>query len=713
MEKKIILDLYRKTKLNLFPASGKAPVSSWRKYQNIKITEPELDAMFSLKSLKREITGIGIICGGEDKIECLDLDNKGNMASKILEKLRKLTTKEFWDSLYIESTPTGGYHIIYSCEKISGNTILARNKNNETIAETRGIGGFVVIAPTPGYTPIQGTLEKIPRISPHERALLFSICSSFDANFSLSTRTRPGDEFNQKANIEDILIPLGWKKTGGNSFVEYWLRPGKEYAPSSCSATWNPHLRKFYVFSTNIPELKENQAYDLFGLFTHLHHHGDFQKATKELLKLGYGTNGHEEKVTAKQREAFEIAVDFLKSKASFRRNLVTGLIEFKTDEDWDNLRDQHLDAWWTEFKLQGHRVPYEYFSKIISGQLATDYHPFREYFYSLPPWDGFDYIQEYLDCFETEIPEQFTNLFKKWIVGVVANALEKDSNQHCLTLVGPQGIGKTSMLRLLCPPSLSKYYAETSIPSTADKDSLLLVAENILINLDEMETSTNEEIGFLKSLITRKDIKIRRPYARYAEVLPRHASFMGSLNRNLFLNDPTGSRRFFVIPIKSISFPSNFSADGLMAQAYKMFQEGHSFTLSPEEIEEITDYNENFTLPSIELELVQKYFEPVEIPENWTPRDIQAVAWAKGWVLMTASEILQELTESASKIKLSLRMLGLNLQKLNAKQILIWDNGAKKRVYVLKRKSNSPNSSTVVQPKLTKEDEEDEEMPF
>lgn len=169
MEKKIILDLYRKTKLNLFPASGKAPVSSWRKYQNIKITEPELDAMFSLKSLKREITGIGIICGGEDKIECLDLDNKGNMASKILEKLRKLTTKEFWDSLYIESTPTGGYHIIYSCEKISGNTILARNKNNETIAETRGIGGFVVIAPTPGYTPIQGTLEKIPRISPHER----------------------------------------------------------------------------------------------------------------------------------------------------------------------------------------------------------------------------------------------------------------------------------------------------------------------------------------------------------------------------------------------------------------------------------------------------------------------------------------------------------------------------------------------------------------
>jgi hypothetical protein len=196
---------------------------------------------------------------------------------------------------------------------------------------------------------------------------------------------------------------------------------------------------------------------------------------------------------------------------------------------------------------------------------------------------------------------------------------------------------------------------------------------------------------------------------------MPRRASFMGSLNRNLFLNDPTGSRRFFVIPIKSIHFPTNFSPDGLMAQAYKMFLDGYNYKLSPSEISQIMDYNENFALPISELELIQKFYEPADVPDNLSPQEIKDLASVNGWILMTATEILQDLQDSAGKINLSLRMLGLTLQKINAKQILIRDGNLIKRIYILKKKSDS--SSVVQSPKyksqFNDQDDDDDEMPF
>ncbi|MCX7908197.1 MAG: hypothetical protein N2560_01585, partial [Ignavibacteria bacterium] len=62
-----VLDLFRKTNLNLVPAVDKRPVGQWKKFQNIKITELELKSL-----LKSEFNGVGIVLGGEDKIECID-----------------------------------------------------------------------------------------------------------------------------------------------------------------------------------------------------------------------------------------------------------------------------------------------------------------------------------------------------------------------------------------------------------------------------------------------------------------------------------------------------------------------------------------------------------------------------------------------------------------------------------------------------------------
>jgi putative DNA primase/helicase len=65
---------------------------------------------------------------------------------------------DVWDRInngYVEMTPSGGIHWLYRIEGIvPGNTKLARrpgeNGNIDVLAETRGEGGFVIVAPSNG-----------------------------------------------------------------------------------------------------------------------------------------------------------------------------------------------------------------------------------------------------------------------------------------------------------------------------------------------------------------------------------------------------------------------------------------------------------------------------------------------------------------------------------------------------------------------------------
>ena len=55
-----------------------------------------------------------------------------------------------------------------------------------------------------------------------------------------------------------------------------------------------------------------------------------------------------------------------------------------------------------------------------------------------------------------------------------------------------------------------------TKIIST-DKDSLIAICENFIINLDELSTLTKIEINALKSIFSKDKVKVRLPYGRRA----------------------------------------------------------------------------------------------------------------------------------------------------------------------------------------------------
>lgn len=145
-----------------------------------------------------------------------------------------------------------------------------------------------------------------------------------------------------------------------------------------------------------------------------------------------------------------------------------------------------------------------------------------------------------------------------------------------------------------------------------SNKDTLIHLAECMLINLDELENLNRTEIGSLKEIITKTHIRMRKAYGHNNENMPRRASFAGSVNTAQFLNDTTGSRRFLCFEVENIEYTHNIDIHKVYAQALQLYKSGFRHWFNQEEIKQINANNEQYQLRSPEEELLLTWFEPV-----------------------------------------------------------------------------------------------------
>ncbi|MCL5991393.1 MAG: bifunctional DNA primase/polymerase [Bacteroidetes bacterium] len=294
---------YIRSGLSVIPVllKDKRPVIQWKAYQSKIPTQELLDIWWAQNDYAVALIA-GKVSGG---IEFIDVDNHDGTASEIFESFKELvvnTEPGLFDKLVIQKTQSGGYHIVYRCSVIEGNLKLAKRWKNEkeqdTIIETRGEGGYALISPSPGYELLQGTFTNVQLISPEDRELLLSISRSFneveDVNQNRTPEhtefiqsERPGDAFNKRGDIANELKDVGWTLVKCQGNKELWRRPGKE---KGISATFNFIKDKFYCFTSNGHPFEMGKAYDKFAVHTILYYNGDFKESAKELLRHGYGS---------------------------------------------------------------------------------------------------------------------------------------------------------------------------------------------------------------------------------------------------------------------------------------------------------------------------------------------------------------------------------------------------------------------------------------
>lgn len=721
---------------------------SWKKYESELPTHKDVDKWFGNADDNTGVALIcGKISENTEVLDIDNhLNNADELFDNVIELIQN-QYPEMLDNITIQKTQSGGYHLIYRCEAdVSGNQKLAKQKKNDkikTVIETRGEGGYALIHPSPLYSLIsltnqRNSIANIRKISEKQRNFLHYICKAFDetgmhepkenknnSNRRLDEGLRAGDDFNIRSSIDEIINPHGWKMTKQTGRVQHWTRPGKD---KGLSATFNHIPDTFWVFSTNAHPLEEGRKYDKFGLWTALNvgtpdDTDNLKTAALELGKKGFGsvkiqndsgnaitvmepkssnkngTSSNDNGVATNKKtlvstkrmnvaEKNEFIEEWLNERYNFRYNIVKGYVEFSPidKDDYIQLTDKHTNEFWRDLMKENVTTTRTYLDNLIDSGFSKDYHPFKTFFKNLPEWDGNDHIEQFISLIKVE--KQYENLwnkyFTRWIIGVIATALERGLNHNCIVLKGGQGIGKTTIINKLIPKELQEYYATTQI-TPQDKDSKLLLTDSFMINLDELESSTRNEVGHLKSLMTLEQVTARRPYGRRAEILKRRASFIASVNRTSFLSDLTGSRRFLVVEVKDIDFQKEFDVYQLYAQALHHFKNGMQFWFTKEEIPEINEANKQFEILRPEEELIVEYFEPYDFDDEISGKDLITQSNANPTIkLMTATDILNTLSKKSSA-QLNSRILGQILSNLNFKQKLIKENGIVKRVYALK----------------------------
>lgn len=290
----------------------KRPPFKWSQYQIEQPTEQQVRDWFA----SGRYTGYALICGVvSNNLEVLDFDDRQTYQT-FLDTAESLGLGPLVDRIragYEEFTPSGGVHIPYFCDTISGNQKLARRDDKEVLIETRGIGGYVIAAPSNGtvhpsggaWVLSSGGPDTIADITPEERESLLTLARSFDQiepeiietytepSGSPETGRRPGDEFRRKHEslhaFRDIVEKHGWKLTHTRGSVGYFRRPGKD---DGWSATYNHADSKlFYVFSSST-DFEPERGYNPFSVYAILNHNGNYADAATELARQGYGSKG-------------------------------------------------------------------------------------------------------------------------------------------------------------------------------------------------------------------------------------------------------------------------------------------------------------------------------------------------------------------------------------------------------------------------------------
>ena len=254
----------------------------------------------------------------------------------------------------------------------------------------------------------------------------------------------------------------------------------------------------------------------------------------------------------------------------------------------------------------------------VLKSDVSQLVRPVNDYFKSLPPWDGRDRVKELAAHVgvepaqagqtQQEAAELMEWALHKWLVGMVATWLTPKVNHQIFVLIGPQGIYKTTFFRHLLPPALRLYFLENTTNSFSTKDDLLALAENCLVEIEEIDTQNQRELSGLKALATLEKVKVRRPYGHFTEEKPRLASFCGSGNQQHFLHDDTGNRRWLCFLVSHIDSPYDWTLDydQLYAQLHHELNHKFRYWFTPSEQDIVERQNQAFRAESDEEQLIR-----------------------------------------------------------------------------------------------------------
>ena len=254
-----------------------------------------------------------------------------------------------------------------------------------------------------------------------------------------------------------------------------------------------------------------------------------------------------------------QLMKDFLLRRYVFRRNVVTGDVEYQEKGryilSWRPLSQEARNDINNAAIDEGIKVWPQDMDRLIGSSQVNDYDPVREWLGDLPEWDGRDRLGEMADRVPTLLPNWRDN-FKVWMRSMVSQwtsgAGQMYGAQMVMMFVGAQGTRKSTFMRMLLPEELRQFYIDR-IDFANKKEALRALSRFLLINIDEFDQISKSQTAYLKHLIQRTDVKERKMYETSYQQLQRYAAFCATTNSLSPLKDETGSRRYMVVEVTGV----------------------------------------------------------------------------------------------------------------------------------------------------------------
>lgn len=319
-----------------------------------------------------------------------------------------------------------------------------------------------------------------------------------------------------------------------------------------------------------------------------------------------------------------QLLEEFLRRRYMFRRNTVTGDLEFQEKYRyvlwWQPLTEEAKNDINNAAIQEGIKVWPKDLERILVSRFTHQYDPVREWLDALPQWDGRDRLGELADRVKTQTPDWREN-FKIWMRSMVSQwRAGRDAMygaQMVLMLVGGQGTRKSTFMRMLLPKDLMPFYIDR-IDFANKKEALRALSRFLLINIDEYDQISKSQTAFLKHLIQRTDVKERKLYSTTFEQSQRYAAFCATTNSLVPLKDESGSRRYLVVEVDDV-IDTDIQGDRtidykqLYAQIVYEIEHGEEYAFTGEREQQIVARNSDYYETPNVVSLFEDHFRKPE----------------------------------------------------------------------------------------------------
>ncbi|WP_282044999.1 VapE domain-containing protein [Roseibium album] len=207
----------------------------------------------------------------------------------------------------------------------------------------------------------------------------------------------------------------------------------------------------------------------------------------------------------------------------------------------------------------------------LITASRGNVVDQFKDFLTSLPPWDGVERagrllthyfsadLTDWLHGDDALENEQQKKAAAQYLVDVswafLLSIVERTLRPGCkadamLILAGTQGALKSSGLRALVDVGEGLFTELNLSAKLTSKDLIEATRRAVLVEDDELSMSRKADAEALKAMLSRQSDEARAAYGHFVEAVPRRFVMAGTTNRDGFLSDHSGSRRFWPVKV-------------------------------------------------------------------------------------------------------------------------------------------------------------------